>query len=193
MAELIDRRSTGVLFMDFQQAVLPRIGAAAAELLPRAASVLAAARAASVFVAHVVIGFRPGYPEISERNQSFGALKQTGLLAPGSPALAIVDALAPRGEEPIVTKHRVGAFPGTDLEMLLRAREIETLVLLGIATSGVVLSTLRHAADADYRLVVVEDGCADADAEVHRVLMTKVFPRQAKVTTCDVLIAALGV
>jgi len=47
------------------------------------------------------------------------------------------------------------------------AKEIETIVLFGIATSGVVLSTLLEASDADYRLVVIEDCCADLDAELH--------------------------
>jgi nicotinamidase-related amidase len=92
----------------------------------------------------------------------------------------------------VVTKHRVGAFFGTDLDMILRAHDIDTLVLSGIATSGVVLSTLRHAADADYRLVVAADCCADADPEVHRVLTEKVFPRQASVTSGAEVIAALG-
>jgi nicotinamidase-related amidase len=46
-----------------------------------------------------------------------------------------------------------------------------------------VLSTLRQAADLDFGLTVLEDGCADADPEVHRVLMEKVFPRQASVRT----------
>lgn len=76
--------------------------------------------------------------------------------------------------------------------MILRANDIETLVMFGIATSGVVLSTLRHAADADYRLVVLKDCCSDRDAEVHRVLVEKVFPRQAKVITAAEFIAALG-
>ena len=58
---------------------------------------------------------------------------------------------------------------------------------MGIATSGVVLSTVRWAADLDYSLVVVEDCCADSDEEVHRVLMQKVFPRQARVIAADAL------
>src|SRR6201999_3794135 len=99
------------------------------------------------------------------------------------PEAAIVSAGAPLDSEPVIIKHRVGAFLGTDLETLLRARRVETLVLLGIATSGVVLSTLRYAADMDYRIVVASDGCADMDPEVHRVLMEKVFPRQATVST----------
>jgi len=67
--------------------------------------------------------------------------------------------------------------------VVLRSLRARTLVLAGIATSGVVLSTLRQAADLDYRLVVLSDGCADADPQVHQVLTEKVFPRQAEVTT----------
>ena len=93
----------------------------------------------------------------------------------------------------VVTKHRVSAFAGTDLQMVLRASGIETLVLAGIATSGVILSTIRHAADADYRLVVVADCCGDRDPEVHRVLTEKVFVRQATVTTAEAVIGALTI
>ena len=64
-------------------------------------------------------------------------------------------------------------------------------MLAGISTSGVVLSTLRQAADLDYRITVLADACADPDPEVHRVLTEKVFPRQALVTTTDEWIATL--
>jgi len=77
----------------------------------------------------------------------------------------------------------VSAFAGSDLDVVLRARGIEWLVLTGISTSGVVLSTLRAAADLDFAITVLRDGCADADPEVDRVLHEKVFPRQAEVTT----------
>jgi nicotinamidase-related amidase len=143
-------------------------------------------------VIHVVVGFRPGYPEVSARNLSFSGIKQSGRFAAGDPTAAIHERLAPLADEVIVTKHRVSAFAGTDLDMILRATGIDTLVLTGIATSGVVLSTLRHAADADYRLVVVEDCCSDRDPEVHRVLMDKVFPRQATVVSAQVAKTALA-
>jgi nicotinamidase-related amidase len=65
--------------------------------------------------------------------------------------------------------------------MILRANDIETLVLFGIATSGVVLSTLLQAADADYRLVVIKDCCADLDPDLHNCLLDKLFPKQAHV------------
>jgi len=98
----------------------------------------------------------------------------------------------PKPGDVVVTKHRVSAFAGTDLDMILRAGGISTMVLAGLATSGVVLSTVRHGADSDYRLVVVEDCCGDRDPEVHRVLMEKVFPRQATVVKSADVVAALG-
>jgi nicotinamidase-related amidase len=93
----------------------------------------------------------------------------------------------------VVGKHRVNAFHNTDLEVILRANNVDTLILLGYATSGVVLSTTRHAADADYRLFIAEDCCADADAAVHDFLCTKIFPRQADVVQSAELIQALSV
>jgi len=76
--------------------------------------------------------------------------------------------------------------------MILRAKEIDTLVLFGIATSGVVLSTLLHAVDADYRVIVVGDFCADLDADVHRGLVEKFFPRRGTVVSAAELVESLG-
>jgi nicotinamidase-related amidase len=86
----------------------------------------------------------------------------------------------------------VSAFAGSDLGVVLRAGAVEELVLCGIATSGVVLSTLRAAADLDYGLTVLRDACADGDPEVHRVLMDRVFPRQAEVVDVAGWAAALA-
>ncbi len=191
----LDPATTAYLFMDYQNGILPRLGEAAPALIQRVSTVLDGARAAGSLVVFVRVGFRPGLPEISEQNLSFAAYKKGGMgamLLADAPATQVIDALAPRADEPVVIKRRVGAFGTTDLEPILRARRIETLVLCGVATSGVVLSTVRHAADADYRLVVVSDGCADPDEEVHRVLMGKIFPRQATVATCADVVAAAG-
>ena len=178
-----------LLLMDLQVEVLPRLGDRAPAVLAQAAAALATARAAGWTVIHVVVGFRAGYPEISPRNKTFSVLAQMGGFVVTTPGANIVPEVKPQADEPIVVKHRVSAFAGTDLDMILRARGIDTLVLCGFATSGVVLSTVRHAADADYELVVVKDACADMDEEVHRVLTEKVFPRQAKVVTVAELAA----
>ena len=183
---------TALLVMDFQNdivAMLPE--AERGPLLERAASILAAARQALWPVIHVVVRFREGHPEVSPRNPRFSALKASGGLMEGTEGAQHHPRVAPRPGEPVVTKRRVGAFSTTDLDALLRAGDIGTLVLAGISTSGVVLSTVRWAADMDYRLIVVKDACGDRDPEVHRVLTEKVFPGQTTVTTAEVLIQAL--
>jgi len=92
----------------------------------------------------------------------------------------------------VFTKIRVSAFSTTELAAFLDDRGIDTLVLAGIQTSGVVLSTVRDAADRDYRLLVLADCCADPDAGVHETLTAKVFPRQADVTDTAGLDALIG-
>jgi nicotinamidase-related amidase len=174
--------STALLVMDVQQAIVDRF-ASDDGYLSRLAGAIGAARAAGVRVIYVVVGFRPGYPEVSPRNKIFAGIAQRSRPAEGNPAFTIHPAVAPAAEDVIVVKRRVSAFTGSDLDVVLRSTGTDSLVLTGIATSGVVLSTLRQAADLDYRLTVLADGCLDADPEVHRVLTEKVFPRQADVTT----------
>src|SRR5262249_52942745 len=116
----------------------------------------------------------------------------TGRFHHGDRGAEIHPAVAPQPGDITVTKKRVGAFAGSDLEMILRAKDVETLVILGIATSGVVLTTVRHAFDLDYRLIVLKHACADLDPEVHRVLTEKVFARGATVVTVDDFVQAVG-
>ena len=94
-----------------------------------------------------------------------------------------------RKDDIFVVKHRVSAFRGTDLEVL-RAKEIDTLVMFGIATSGVVLSTSLEASDADYRFAVMKDCCVDGDAELHANLIDKVFAQRAAVLTASEFLTA---
>jgi nicotinamidase-related amidase len=181
-----------LLVMDVQRGIVERFGGDPA-LLDRIGTALAAARSAAIPVIYVVVRFRAGYPEISQRNRAFSASRQAGrALAEGDPAAEIHPAIAPRPGDIVVTKRRVSAFAGSDLEVVLRAGGIDGLVLSGIATSGVVLSTLRYAADMDYRLSVLADCCADGDPEVQRVLLEKVFPRQATVLTAAEWRAAIA-
>ena len=187
----LDPKTCALLVMDVQTAVVEMVPSDKNALLARTAKLIEAARKAGMKIIYVVVGFRPGYPEGSPRNHSFAPIRESGRFAEGSPGMEVHPAVGPMPGDVTVTKHRVSAFAGTDLDMILRANAIETLVLAGIATSGVVLSTLRHAADADYALVVVEDCCADRDAEVHRVLTEKVFPRQATIVKAEAVIAAL--
>jgi nicotinamidase-related amidase len=160
----------------------------------RAARTLHAARTAGIPVVHVKVGFRPLMPEANPRNMFLSAIKASpphqeffqGASGAIHPDLGIAE------RDLVVTKSRVSAFAGTDLELLLLAKDVRTLVLFGIATSGVVLSTFMEAADRDYRVIVVKDCCADLDADLHDTLVDKVFPRQAIVVSADQFIGAIG-
>ena len=190
----IDRSRTALLIMDYQNDIVNLLPEKEREpLLDKAGTLLKEARRAGIQVIYVVVRFRDGYPEISPKNAMFSGLKKLGWLREGTPGAEIHAKVAPQPGDIVVTKRRVGAFSTTDLETVLRAKDIDTLAVFGIATSGVVLSTVRWAADMDYKLVVIGDACADRDQEVQRVLTEKIFPGQAAVVSArDFLKAVTG-
>lgn len=180
----LNTQNAVLLVMDMQTAILRNLPGAT-ELVNNVAKAIAYARDNKIPVIYVTVGFRAGTPEISMNNKSFTTGRERFTSVSMDEFMKIDLALAPLAAEIIVTKRRISAFTGSDLEVILRAQGIQHMVLTGVATSGVVLSTLREAADKDYRLTVLSDCCADADQEVHRVLTTKIFPRQAEVLTIE--------
>lgn len=177
-------QNTALLVMDMQAAILRMLPDTKA-LKDNVIKAISHAREKQIPVIYIVVGFRQGGPEISMNNKGFSANKERFANVNMEEFLKVDPELNPLPNEIIVTKRRVSAFTGSDLEVVLRAQNIRHIVLTGIATSGVVLSTLREAADKDYGITVLSDGCADGDEEVHRVLTTKIFLRQADVITTD--------
>ncbi len=111
--------STALLIMDVQQGIVARF-AGDDGYLDRLATAITAARAAGVMVGYVTIAFRPGYPEVSDRNKSFAAIAGSGRFTDGDPGTQIPAAVAPAPGEAVVIKRRVSAFAGSDLDVLLR-------------------------------------------------------------------------
>ncbi|MCX4099181.1 cysteine hydrolase family protein [Nocardia sp. alder85J] len=176
----IDPAHTALLVMDMQQGIVSQLGGDD-HVVTAVADAERASRTAGVAVDFETTAFAPGYPEVSPDNKAFGPILGSGTMIQGSPETRIDPRVAPAGDEPVIVKHRVGAFGDTSLDQILRAKHIDTLVLTGLATSGVVLSTLRAAADLDYRVIVLSDGVADTDPQVGIMLLDKVFPAQADV------------
>lgn len=173
-------QNTALLVMDMQAGILHGFPGAET-LIQNVGTAIENARKQNIPVIYVVVGFRNGLPEVSASNKSFSAAKERFAAMDMNEFIRIESSIAPQGDELTVVKRRVSAFTGSDLEVVLRAKGIQHIVLTGIATSGVVLSTLREAADKDYQITVLANGCADGDDEVHQVLTTKIFPRQADV------------
>ena len=179
-----NNQNKALLVMDVQGATVKMLKDNTS-FIPSVTKAIQTARSNKIPVIYVVVGFRKGYPEVSQNNKSFLVLKSGAMNLDTEEATKVHASVAPQPDDIIITKKRVSAFSGSDLEVVLRSFGIKHLVLTGIATSGVVLSTLREAADKDFKITVLSDCCADMDEEVHRVLTTKIFPRQAEVITSE--------
>jgi nicotinamidase-related amidase len=183
-----NNQNIALLVMDVQGATIKML-ADSASFIQSITKAVQSARSKNIPVIYIVVGFRKGYPEVSPNNKSFSALKNGAMDLDTEASFKVHESVEPRADEIIVTKKRVSAFTGSDLEVVLRSFGIKHIVLTGIATSGVVLSTLREAADKDYVITVLADCCADRDEEVHRVLTTKIFPRQSEVMNIEEWVA----
>jgi len=191
--QTLDPARTAVLVMDFQPGILANLPDPETAL-DRAATAIEIARGSGATVGYVRVAFTPedleGLPETSGMGPRVAG---AGLrLDAASPQTAVHERLAPVDGDIVVRKTRVGAFSTTDLAERLSARGVDTIVLAGISTSGVVLSTVRDGYDRDYRVLVLADASADPKAEVHEFLTSEIFPRQAEVITVEELAGLLG-
>jgi nicotinamidase-related amidase len=186
----LDPKKTALLTLDFQKGIFGFAPGGEA-IVPNASKAVEFARKKLFQIIHVGLGFSTGHPEIPDTESRFKLVKENNLFVIGTPSAEFHGAVARPGEL-VVYKQRVGAFSENQLHLILRSRNIENLVLFGISTSGITLSTLRRATDLDFRCVVLKDACFDADEEVHRVLTEKIFPSQAVVLTVDAFIAEQG-
>jgi nicotinamidase-related amidase len=189
---VIDTRRAALLVMDFQPAWIETLPDGDA-LLDRAAGAIAIARERVLRVAYCRVAFTEAdYNAVPSGNVIFTQLaSEPGALDDDAPRTAIDARVAPAPGDKVIRKTRVGAFARTDLDGWLRALGIDTLILAGISTSGVILSTVCDAADRDYRVIVLSDACADREAEIQDVLMHKIFPQRAQVVTIEDLAALL--
>ncbi|MGI5489137.1 cysteine hydrolase family protein [Microtetraspora malaysiensis] len=180
----LDPRTAALLVMDYQQGILASLpGLANPEaLLSRVAGAIADMRAHGATIAYVRVGFTEAdWAAIPPANRTFSFLGRQRLMHEADPATDFHHRLAPEPGDITVRKTRYGALSTTDLDRQLRDRGITTLVIAGITTSGVVLSTVTDAADRDYQLYVLSDGVTDPDPQAHQTLMTSVFPRLAHI------------
>ncbi len=161
---------------------------AAKSIVPRLRDLLAVARESGVLVCHV--GFWT-FADYESDSGAWLAQRRRATYATDKIAIAetegaeFIDELAPREGEIIIKKHRYSAFNGTDLDMLLRAHEIRTVVPTGVSTNVCVESTLRDAFEHSYYVCVPEDGAASWDMELHAATMKTVNARFGLLTSCE--------
>ena len=139
-------------------------------------------------IGYVRVAFEDEDFDVPETSRMGASLRGSGrAFHADSSTTAIDERIAPKAGDLVVRKTRVGAFSTTDLHEQLQDAGVDTLVLAGISTSGVVLSTVIEAHDLDYRTVVLADGCADTDPEVHSFLLensSRAGPRLSRWPSC---------
>lgn len=150
----------------------------ARQVVPPLTDLLPRARSAGVLVVFVRIAFRPNRADLPPDNALFSSFFDAGDLFHEGTAGTEID-LPVEAEDVVVLKRRASAFAGTDLDLVLRARSVDTIAIAGVATSAMVAATCYDAADRGYHITVLRDGCADSDPVVHDFFMDKVFPGRA--------------
>jgi nicotinamidase-related amidase len=164
-------------------------------VLANAAALLAAARSAGAMVAHAQADHRADLGttvrtlrDTDNRLRPADGESHKPVIVAGTPQARIVEELAPQPSDYLVPKHRWSAFHGTYLDLALRARQVDTLLLCGGSTDVGVASTAFAARDFDYNLVIISDACTSPEQDNHAQFMNRIFPRMARVrTTADVL------
>ena len=202
MALAIDKGHTALLAMDFQNDIVHEDGAfkdfgfAAMvkqnDVLGKSAQLLDTARSSGVKVIHVVIKYRPGYPERPSNAGLFEATAQASALVEGTWGAETHDAVTPQDGEPLVARRGVSGFYASDLAALLTTGGIDTLLLCGVATNFVIEGTAREAADRGYNVVIVGDCCASMSQEIHDSALNTVLPFLSTISNLDEVTAALG-
>jgi len=183
-APALNAKRTALLVMDYQSGTLASMPDQAGldALLGRVEGAIADVRAHRGTIAYVRVAFTEAeWDAVPDTNKIFSAVAKRRAMHHEDPATAIHERLTPQDGDIVVRKIRIGAMSTTDLDQQLRERAITTLVITGISTSGVVLSTVIEAADRDYQVYVLSDGVADRNPEAHNVLLHQVFPLRAHV------------
>lgn len=186
--------NTALLLLDLQQGVLDILSEEEIDYLTRITNLIAKARSASIPIIYIRTAFRPGYSDLSPNNPMQARVAQLpgGKFIEGDQSTAFPPSIGPLANDVVITKSRVSAFTGTDLEVVLRSLGVDSLVMCGIATSGAVLATMIQAVDRDYRVTVLGDACLDRKREVHRVLVEEVFALQVRILECEQWVSSLS-
>jgi nicotinamidase-related amidase len=192
MALTLDPKRCAVMAMDFQNEIL-RMTPQYREknLLGTVTRVLDAARHAGATIVYITVSFRDDYADAPAHAPLFQDEKARGMMIVGSPGAAICDELTPQAGDIVINKHGVDPFNSTHLAHVLRARDVETLVLMGVWTNFVVEATARTGADSSYRIIVVTDGCASNTDDHHQFFITQILPMLGTAVTANDVIAAL--
>jgi ureidoacrylate peracid hydrolase len=161
--------------------------------LEKTAGVLKASRGASILVVYVNIAYRPGFPELKKPTYPLiESIQERGAFLRGSRDAEVPEELKPEEGDITVINFDSSAFSHTDLDCILRAKDVKQLFLAGIATNWIVESTTRYGAELGYDITVLEDCCQGFTDELHNFAIKETLPFYATIMKSQDFIAALA-
>jgi nicotinamidase-related amidase len=186
MNDHIDPARTGLVLIDLQQGIVegPATPHSAESVVASAERLADKFRSAGALIVHVHVAFK-------DRRDRLNPAVDSPTPVVSMPADFSKLVLEVSDADLVITKRQWGAFYGTELDLQLRRRGIDTIVLAGIATSFGVESTARTAFELGYNQFFVEDACTNRNAEAHQISFEVIFPRIGKVRSTDQVLAAL--
>jgi nicotinamidase-related amidase len=143
---------------------------------------IAWARKENITIVHVKVGFSKNYNECSKISPMFMQAPEYKVLELGTWATDFHKDMDVQINDIIITKHRVSALYGTNLEVILRSNDISEAIICGVSTSFVVESTVRELHDRDYKITVIADACNAATQEAHEASLEN-LARISRVTS----------
>jgi len=204
-SERLDPARTALLFFDMLNGHVKKNDAATkaryAPVIACAVRLLQAARRAGLVVMYAAADHRPDNATSAHlvtdtdnrlRPIPSGAARELKpVVAAGTWEAQVIDELKPQPQDYMIPKFRWSAFHQTYLDLALRSRNIDTLVISGGSTDVGVASTAYAARDLDYNLVIVSDACTSPEQDNHAQFMRRVFPRMARVRTAGEVVRML--
>jgi len=184
--QTLDPQTTALVLIDLQKGIAGRPAAphSVADVIKNAMTLTDRFRQAGAPVVLVNVGWSPDFKDALRQ-----PVDQPIQVPPGGfPAgfMDLVDGLKKPGDI-CITKHQWGAFYGTELDLQLRRRGVQTIVLGGISTNIGVESTARQAWEHGYAIVLAEDAASSQSAEMHDFAIKNIFPRLSRVLkTADI-------
>jgi nicotinamidase-related amidase len=149
-------------------------------------------RTAKAKVVYTLVTYQPGFPGVSPNSPLYRTAIDANSLLEGTPAVEVMDKLAPRPDEPVVRGQGSSGFDRTVLDTILRLAGVDTVVLVGVATDVAVESTARGACDLGYRTIVVSDGCTADSDEAHARALDVLQKWFGETPTAEEVLSALG-
>jgi nicotinamidase-related amidase len=149
-------------------------------------------RTSNAKVVYTLVTYQPGFPGVTPNSPLFRTAIAANTLLEGTPAVEVMDELAPRPDEPVVRGQAANGFDRTVLDTVFRVAGVDTIVLVGIATDVAVESTARGACDLGYRTIVVSDACTADSDEAHTRTLDVVQKWFGETPTADEVLSALG-